>query len=62
MKHVELLSGVTSGVEHDCLLSPWMVWQEGSDIEDLAVDDDPDVVLLRVLCDLFKGKNLVASL
>lgn len=26
VKHVELLGGVTSGVEHDGLLPSWMVW------------------------------------
>ena len=62
MKHVELLSGVTAGVEHDGLLSSWVVWQERGDIEDLAVDDDPDVILLRVLGDVIESKDLCARL
>jgi hypothetical protein len=61
VKHVELLSGVTSGIEHDSLLSSWVVWQEGSDIKDLSIDDDPDVVLLRVFSDLIEGEDLGAS-
>ena len=62
MKHVELLSGVAPSVEHDGLLPSWMVWQEGSDVEDLSVDDDPDVILLRVFGDLIEGEGLGASL
>ena len=62
MKHVELLSGVTAGIEHDSLLPSWVVRQERSDIEDLSVDDDPDVILLRVLGDLIKGEGLSAGL
>ena len=62
VKHVELLSGVTPGVEHNSLLSSWMVWQEGSNIEDLSIDDNPDVILLRVFSDLIESEGLGASL
>jgi len=62
VKHVELLGGITAGVKHDGLLSSWMIWQKGSDVEDLSVDDDPDIVLLRVLGDLVKGVDIGASL
>ena len=62
MKHVEFLSGVTPGVKHDSLLSSWMVWQEGSDIEDLSIDDDPDIILLRVFGDLIESEGLGTSL
>ena len=62
MKHVELLSGVTAGVEHDGLLSSWVVWQERGDIKDLFVDDDPDIILLRVFGDLVKSKGFGTSL
>lgn len=62
MKHVELLSGVTAGIEHDGLLSSRVVRQEGSDIEDLSVDNNPDIILLGVLGDLIKGENLSTSL
>lgn len=62
VKHVKLLGGVATGVEHDSFLSSWMVWQERSNIEDLAIDDDPDVILLRVLGNLVEGKDLSASL
>jgi hypothetical protein len=62
VKHVELLSGVTAGVEHDSLFSSWVVWQEGSDVEDLSVDDDPDIILLGVLGDLIEGEGLGTSL
>ena len=62
MKHVELLSGVTAGVEHDGLLPSWVVRKEGSDIEHLSVDDNPYIILLRVLCDLIEGEYFSASI
>lgn len=62
MEHVELFGGVTTGVEHDSLFASWMVWQEGSYVQDLSVDDDPDIVFLRVLCDFFEGKDLGTGL
>ena len=62
VEHVELLGGVAAGVEHDGLLSSWVVWQEGSDVKNLPVNDDPSVVLRRVLGDLVEGKDLGASL
>lgn len=61
VKHVELLSGITAGVEHNGLLSSWVVWQEGSDIEHLTVDDNPDIVLLRVLGNFIKGEEFSIS-
>ena len=62
MKHVELLSGVTAGVEHDRLLPSWMIWHKGSYIEDLTVDDDPDIVFLVVFGNLIEGESIGASL
>lgn len=62
MKHIELLGGVTACVEHDSLLSSWVVWQEGSDIEHLSVDDNPDILLFRVLCDLVEGEDFSTGL
>ena len=62
VEHVELLSSIAAGVEHDSFLSSWMVWQERGDIEDLSVNDDPDVILLCVLGDLVGGKDLSPSL
>ena len=62
MKHIELLSSVAPGIEHNSLLSSRVVWQEGSDIEDLTVDDDPNIILLRVFGNLIKGEDLGASL
>ena len=62
MEHVEFLGGIAPSVEHDSLLSSWMIWQEGCDVEDLPVDDDPDVILLRVFGDLIEGEGLGASL
>jgi len=61
VEHVELLGSVTAGIEHDGLFSSWVVWQEGSDVEDLAVNDDPSVVLRRVLGDLVDGEDLSTS-
>ena len=61
VEHVELFCSVTAGIEHDSLLSSWVVWQEGSDIEDLTVNDDPSVVLRRVLGNLVEGEDLSAS-
>jgi len=39
-----------------------MIRQEGCDVEDLPVDDDPDVILLRVFGDLIEGEGLGTSL
>lgn len=62
VKHVEFFSGITAGVEHDSLLPSWVVRQEGSDIENLSVDNDPGVVLLRVFGNLIEGEDLGTSL
>lgn len=62
VKHVELLGGVTPCIEHDSLLSSRMVRQEGRDVKDLSVDDNPDVILLRMFGNLVEGENLGASL
>lgn len=62
MEHVKLFSGVTASVDHDSFLPSWVVWQEGSDIENLSVDDDPNVILLRVFGDIIEGEDLGTSL
>lgn len=62
VEHVELFSGVATGVEHDSLFTSRVVWQERSYVEDLSVDDDPDIIFLRVLSNLFEGKDLSAGL
>jgi hypothetical protein len=62
VKHVELLGGVAPCIEHDSLLSSWVVRQEGRDIKDLFSDDNPDVILLRVFGNLVEGENFGSSL
>jgi hypothetical protein len=62
VKHVEFLSGVTAGVKHDGLLPSWMVWQERGDIKDLPIDDNPDIILLRVLGDLLEREGFSIGL
>ena len=52
VQHVELLGSITAGVQEDSFLASWVVRQELGNIKNLAVDDDPDVVLLVVLGNL----------
>jgi len=71
VKHVELLGRVTASVEparvspsprsahaHDRLGAAGVVVKEGGNVEDLAVDRDPDVVLGRVLLEVVEGELL----
>ena len=55
VQHVELLCRIAARVEQDRLLASWVIRQEGRDIEHLAINHDPDVVLLVVLRDLLGG-------
>lgn len=57
MQHVELLRRVPAGIQQDRLLSSRVIGQEGSDVEDLTVHDDPDVVFLVVLGDILEGED-----
>ena len=52
VQHVELLGSITAGVQEDSFLASWVVRQELGNIKNLAVNDDPDVVLLVVLGNL----------
>lgn len=49
VQHVELFRGILAGVDEDGLFAAGMVVKEFRDIEDLAIDDDPAVILLVVL-------------
>ena len=39
-----------------------MIWHKGSYIEDLTVDDDPDIIFLVVFGNLIEGKSIGTSL
>lgn len=58
MQHVELFSGVLSGVEHDGVLTTWVVIQELGDVVDLVVEDNPTVVLSAVLGNISFSESL----
>ena len=60
MEHVELLRRVAAGIEKDSLLTSRVVGEEACYVEDLAVDDDPAVVLLVVLLHLLDGEGLLS--
>src|SRR6188768_3458589 len=55
VQHVELLCGVTAGVQHNGLLASRVVSEEVSHIEDLSINDNPNIVLFRVLRNLSGG-------
>ena len=60
MEHVELFCRITAGVQQDCLLAARVVRQERSHIEDLAIDNDPAVILLVVLLHLLNSESLLS--
>mmetsp|Transcript_9678 Transcript_9678/g.33396 ORF Transcript_9678/g.33396 Transcript_9678/m.33396 type:complete len:609 (+) Transcript_9678:2632-4458(+) len=57
MEHLELLSGVPSGVDENGLLAAWVVVQKVGDVVDLAPEDDPTVLRGVVLGDLLSGED-----
>lgn len=60
VQHVEFFGGVATSVDQDGLLASRVVLQELGHVQHLAVDDDPAVVVLVVLGDLFQAVLLVA--
>ena len=60
VEHVELLRRVAAGIEKDGLLTSRVVGKEARHVEDLAVDDDPAVILLVVLVHLLDGESLLS--
>lgn len=60
VQHVELLCRIPARIQENGLLASRMVGQEFRDVKDLAINDDPDVVLLVVLGNLGSSERSTA--
>ncbi len=57
MEHVKLFRGILPPIDQDGLLPAGMIRHELRDVEDIAVNNHPAVVLLIVLGDLGFGRH-----
>lgn len=59
VEHVELFSSVSASIEQNGLLATWVISKEVGYIQNLAIDNDPAVILLVVLGNFFPSVHLV---
>lgn len=55
VQRIECIGALTTTVEEQGLFTTWVIFEKVGDIDDLAVDGDPDIFLLAVLLNLLEG-------
>lgn len=55
VQRIECIGALTATVEEQGLFTAWVILKKVGDIDDLAIDGDPDIFLLAVLLNLLEG-------